>query len=145
MLKHICFLTGIYFMLGAVGVHLISTYYWNCKWCTFSLTDMHVVEVEVWGAGAMATGKAFHCRTVRRNPAQVGNVTGAATYASFLSSVLGKSGHPLVCLITAPVAGRCDGLLDRSFMGWTHWAISRSSSGVTKAVVCAILSVGWCI
>ena len=31
---------------------------------------------------------------------------------------------------------------------WTHWAISRSSqcstTGVTKAVVCAILSVGWC-
>ena len=32
---------------------------------------------------------------------------------------------------------------------WTHWAISRSSkcstTGVTKIVVCAILSVGWCI
>ena len=43
----------------------------------------------------------------------------------------------------------CDGSSDRSFMGWTHWAISRSSqcstTGVTKAVVCVILSVGWCI
>ena len=43
----------------------------------------------------------------------------------------------------------CDGSSDRFFMGWTHWAISRSSqcstTGVTKAVVCAILSVGWCI
>ena len=43
----------------------------------------------------------------------------------------------------------CDGSSDRSFMGWTHWAIYRSSqcstTGVTKAVVCAILSVGWCI
>ena len=33
--------------------------------------------------------------------------------------------------------------------GWTHWAISRSSqcstNGVTKAVICAIMSVGWCI
>ena len=32
---------------------------------------------------------------------------------------------------------------------WTYWAISRSSqcstTGVTKAVVCVILSVGWCI
>ena len=32
---------------------------------------------------------------------------------------------------------------------WTHWAISHSSqcstTGVLKAVVCAILSVGWCI
>ena len=43
----------------------------------------------------------------------------------------------------------CDGLSDRSFMGWTHWTISRSSqcstTGVTKAVICAFLSVGWCI
>ena len=41
------------------------------------------------------------------------------------------------------------GSSDRSFMEWTHWAISRSSqcstTGVIKAVVCAILSVGWCI
>ena len=32
---------------------------------------------------------------------------------------------------------------------WTHLAISRSSqcstTGVTNTVVCAILSVGWCI
>ena len=32
---------------------------------------------------------------------------------------------------------------------WTHWAISRSSkcstTGVTEAVVCVILSVGWCV
>ena len=38
----------------------------------------------------------------------------------------------------------CDGSSGRSFMGWTHWAISRSSqcstTGVSKAVVCAILS-----
>ena len=47
------------------------------------------------------------------------------------------------------VCSWCDGSLDRSFMGWTHWAISRSgqcsTTGVTKAVVYAILSVGWCI
>ena len=40
----------------------------------------------------------------------------------------------------------CDGSLDRSF---TLWANSHSSqcsmTGVTKAMVCAILSVGWCI
>ena len=43
----------------------------------------------------------------------------------------------------------CDGSSDRSFMWWTHWDISRSrqcsTTGVTKAVVCVILSVGWCI
>ena len=35
------------------------------------------------------------------------------------------------------------------YLPWTHWAISRSSqcpaTGVTKPVVCVILSVGWCI
>ena len=43
----------------------------------------------------------------------------------------------------------CGGSSDRSFMEWTHWAISHSSqcstTGVTKAVACVILSVGWCI
>ena len=43
----------------------------------------------------------------------------------------------------------CDGSSDRSFMGWTNWAISPSNqcstTGVTKAVVCVILSVGWCV
>ena len=47
------------------------------------------------------------------------------------------------------VCSWCDGSSDRSFMEWIHWAISCSSqcstTGVTKAVVCAILSVGWCI
>ena len=47
------------------------------------------------------------------------------------------------------VCSWCDGSLHRSFMEWTHWAISRSSqcstTGITKAVVRPILSVGWCI
>ncbi|XP_059149161.1 aspartate dehydrogenase domain-containing protein-like [Physella acuta] len=57
-----------------------------------SLTDWHIVEVELWGPGNMAADKAFHCKTVRRNPATLGAVTGSATYASFLSSVLGAHG-----------------------------------------------------
>ena len=28
---------------------------------------------------------------------------------------------------------------------WTHSATSHSTTGVTKAVICAILSVGWCL
>ena len=43
--------------------------------------------------------------------------------------------------------GAMDGRIDPSW--WAHWTISRSShcstTGVTKAVVCAILSVGWCM
>lgn len=54
-----------------------------------SLTNWHIVEVELWGPGDIANDTAFHCKTVRRNPARVGNVTGSATYASFLASMLG--------------------------------------------------------
>ena len=59
-----------------------------------------------------------------------------------------------ISIFCLPVDGKivrswCDGSSDRSFMGWTHRAISRSyqcsTTGVTKAVVCVILSVGWCI
>ncbi|GFO16395.1 L-aspartate dehydrogenase [Plakobranchus ocellatus] len=53
------------------------------------LRDWHIVEVEVWGPGDIQTDRAFHCKTVRRNPATFGAVTGSATYASFLSSMLG--------------------------------------------------------
>lgn len=50
------------------------------------LTDWHIVEVEVWGPNG------FNVKTVRSNPAAVGAVTGTATYASFLSSMLGAKG-----------------------------------------------------
>ena len=57
-----------------------------------SLTDWHVVEVELWGPGNIQNDTAFHCKTVRRNPAKVGHVTGSATYTSFLASVLSAQG-----------------------------------------------------
>ncbi|XP_064612812.1 aspartate dehydrogenase domain-containing protein-like [Liolophura sinensis] len=57
-----------------------------------SLTDYHIVEVDVWGPGDIEKGTAFHCHTVRTNPAKVGAVTGSATYASFLSSMLRARG-----------------------------------------------------
>lgn len=49
------------------------------------MTDWHIVEVEVWGPNG------FNVKTIRSNPAAVGAVTGTATYASFLSSMLGRS------------------------------------------------------
>ncbi|KAK3084549.1 hypothetical protein FSP39_015202 [Pinctada imbricata] len=52
------------------------------------LTDWHIVEVDVWGPGDIQEDRAFHVKTVRKNPAAVGAVTGSATYASFLSSML---------------------------------------------------------
>ncbi|OWF44312.1 putative L-aspartate dehydrogenase [Mizuhopecten yessoensis] len=57
-----------------------------------SLTDWHIVEVELWGPGNMDNDTAFHIKTVRRNPANRGVVTGSATYGSFLSSMLGARG-----------------------------------------------------
>ena len=44
----------------------------------------------MWGPGDIESDKAFHVSTVRKNPAAVGAVTGSATYASFLSSLLGE-------------------------------------------------------
>lgn len=48
-----------------------------------SLADYHLVEVEVTGSDG------FSVKTVRRNPAKLGAVTGSATYSSFWSSLLG--------------------------------------------------------
>lgn len=50
-----------------------------------SLADYHLVEVEVTGSDG------FSVKTVRRNPAKLGAVTGSATYSSFWSSLLGTS------------------------------------------------------
>ncbi|XP_054615834.1 aspartate dehydrogenase domain-containing protein isoform X2 [Dunckerocampus dactyliophorus] len=52
-----------------------------------ALSDYHVVEVEVTGPDG------FSARTVRRNPARLGAVTGSATYNSFWNSLLVCKGH----------------------------------------------------
>ncbi|XP_061568439.1 aspartate dehydrogenase domain-containing protein [Cololabis saira] len=51
------------------------------------LRDYHVVEVEVTGPDG------FSVNTVRRNPANLGAVTGTATYNSFWNSLLTCKGH----------------------------------------------------
>ncbi|CAC5394334.1 nadX [Mytilus coruscus] len=56
------------------------------------LENWHIVEVETWGPGSIENKTAFHVKTVRKNPANVGAVTGSATYASFFSSILGAHG-----------------------------------------------------
>eukprot|EP00112_Aurelia_sp_Birch-Aquarium-sp1_P024191 Seg752.13 transcript_id=Seg752.13/GoldUCD/mRNA.D3Y31 product="putative L-aspartate dehydrogenase" protein_id=Seg752.13/GoldUCD/D3Y31 len=52
--------------------------------------DCHIVEVDVDGPGTPEN--QFKVKTVRRNPAATGVVTGNATYASFWSSALGAFG-----------------------------------------------------
>ncbi|XP_029364917.1 aspartate dehydrogenase domain-containing protein [Echeneis naucrates] len=52
-----------------------------------ALRDYHVVEVEATGPNG------FSVHTVRRNPAQLGAVTGSATYNSFWNSLLVCKGH----------------------------------------------------
>ena len=60
-------------------------------WCVlyFSLTG-HIVDIQVEGPLNVASQEQFTVHTVRYNPAPVGHVTGNATYASFLSSMLGQ-------------------------------------------------------
>ena len=57
----------------------------------YSLTDWHFVEIEVEGP-PRPDGRRFTVETTRRNPADPGAVTGSATYASFLSSLLRARG-----------------------------------------------------
>ena len=47
--------------------------------------------MECWGPGNVASGDSFHVKTVRKNPAKSGVVTGSATTVSFLSSMLGNT------------------------------------------------------
>ena len=50
--------------------------------------DWHVIEIDVRGKPNAETGAALHIHTVRRNPSSLGRVTGSATLASFVSSML---------------------------------------------------------
>ena len=50
--------------------------------------ESHIVDIEVDGPGATAES-GFTVSVQRRNPAQMGVVTGHATYASFYSSLIG--------------------------------------------------------
>ncbi|XP_033126683.1 putative L-aspartate dehydrogenase [Anneissia japonica] len=61
----------------------------GCLVADSRMTDWHIVEVEVTGPGDVATGHVFNVSTKRKNPSKLGVVTGNATYASFVSSMLG--------------------------------------------------------
>ncbi|KAF5917165.1 hypothetical protein HPG69_014098, partial [Diceros bicornis minor] len=55
-----------------------------------SLTDMHVVDVELRGPPG-PTGRSFAVHTHRENPAEPGAVTGSATVTAFWRSLLGAA------------------------------------------------------
>ncbi|XP_026644955.1 putative L-aspartate dehydrogenase isoform X3 [Microtus ochrogaster] len=67
-----------------------------------SLTDMHVVDVELNGPPG-PTGHCFTVHTHRENPAQPGAVTGSATVTAFWHSLLGAvrllQGSPGLCIL----------------------------------------------
>merc|ERR1719507_1157584 len=56
-----------------------------------TIPNWHVVEVDVGGPIGPG-GNNFQVKTVRSNPAGAGAVTGSATYASFLSSLVRVGG-----------------------------------------------------
>ncbi|XP_047295019.1 aspartate dehydrogenase domain-containing protein isoform X4 [Homo sapiens] len=62
---------------GVIGVLVADT----------SLTDMHVVDVELSGPRG-PTGRSFAVHTRRENPAEPGAVTGSATVTAFWQSLL---------------------------------------------------------
>ena len=57
----------------------------------FSLTDKHLIEIEVTGPFNEKLKQNFKCTTVRSNPAIIGHVTGNQTYDSFYYSLLGNN------------------------------------------------------
>ena len=94
---------------------------------------------------ASSSSRTSSC-SVRRS--EVGKVTTTSTStSSALRLVLQSLYLQLATAVRAFAHGAMGRRIDPSW--WTHWAISRSSqcymTGVTKAVVCAILSVVWCI
>ena len=64
-----------------------------------SSLSSHIIEIDVTGPGGSSEreggGGGFSVKTVRCNPASAGGVTGKQTYASFLSSLLGKKRESL--------------------------------------------------
>ncbi|XP_058386715.1 aspartate dehydrogenase domain-containing protein [Diceros bicornis minor] len=81
-----------------------------------SLTDMHVVDVELRGPPG-PTGRSFAVHTHRENPAEPGAVTGSATVTAFWRSLLGAA-RPLPGASGAlPVPGlRCSAALILSLL-----------------------------
>lgn len=57
--------------------------------------DSHVIEIDARGA-KKPDGTQFRCLTSRINPAPPGAVTGAATYASFLASLMAAADDAVV-------------------------------------------------
>lgn len=67
----------------------------NVSGCLISdptVRDWHIVEIDVHGVPVKDSGHSFHVHTVRRNPSVSGQITGSATLASFLSSMLRATG-----------------------------------------------------
>jgi aspartate dehydrogenase len=53
-----------------------------------NLKNAHIIDIEVTGPIKSNKEEMFQVHTTRYNPANPGEVTGAATYSSFLSSLL---------------------------------------------------------
>lgn len=78
---------------AAVAAHNIGfDHVTGCLISDPTVADWHIVEIDVHGLPNEDTGHAFHVHTVRRNPSARGHVTGSATLASFLSSMLRAAG-----------------------------------------------------
>ncbi|CAF1213985.1 unnamed protein product [Rotaria sp. Silwood1] len=68
----------------------------GCLIADSSLTDRHIVEIELSGPETTIGDKkrsTFHLKTVRTNPAEIGFITGTATLLSFVSSIKRAKGH----------------------------------------------------
>eukprot|EP01130_Rhizamoeba_saxonica_P007360 TRINITY_DN2975_c0_g1_i2.p1 TRINITY_DN2975_c0_g1~~TRINITY_DN2975_c0_g1_i2.p1 ORF type:complete len:147 (+),score=25.27 TRINITY_DN2975_c0_g1_i2:449-889(+) len=75
--------------LSLAGIGFDET---TCQLISDKSLEAHVIEVTIEGPEKPGLG-TFSVSSTRYNPAAVGAVTGSATYASFLSSLLKSSGR----------------------------------------------------
>lgn len=83
--------------IGAICCeHLGFDHVQGCLIADSTLTDRHIVEIEIVGPEVSIGDKhipTFHIKTTRTNPAEIGFVTGTATLLSFVSSIKRAQGR----------------------------------------------------
>ena len=91
---------GVLAVDGALSAHVIDIEARACAlaWRAGKLRrvgrDSENTRAQVTGSPSVRDGDPFRVSTRRYNPAAPGQVTGSATYASFVASVLRACGRP---------------------------------------------------
>lgn len=78
---------------AAIAGHTLGFDGTSCRLVADAALDAHVITIDVRGKPPASGGSPFRVYTERYNPAAPGAITGTATYASFLSSLIAAGGR----------------------------------------------------